>query len=264
VDDIKATIEGVTIVTERQVVWDFSGFPPRMVTEHHSEEMRELKGEAKGFVTVKVDYQVKLEPLSNTVSVGGTRQLQAVLTPPYDGPGLEYIYTYPGSNGELNVASGTRTASKQVTFTAKEFSNGGTDQIDVEVVSVVSGVQLESLGTGQASVEVDPWRDGFIGPAQRITEFGTWFTSAQIRVRKVTGATQYEVKAETPDGLYTKTFSGATSSNPLTVNEVLDGGEFWLINIEAGFNSIESAADARWNIYLNKYQNTEVKYKAKQ
>jgi hypothetical protein len=264
VDEITATVEGVTTVVEREVVWDFSEFPPKMVVVHHNEELRELRGEAKAFVTVKVDYTVKLEPVSNNVSVGGNKQLQVVLDPPYNGPGLEYKYTNSAAHGDLNVANGVRTASKQVTYTAKQFSNGGTDQLEVEVVSVVAGVQLESLGKGNATVEVDPWRNGLIGPAQQTTDFGTWFTSAQIRVAKVAGATQYEVKAETPDGLYTKTFAGATSSNPFSVNEVLDGGTHWLINIEAGFNSIESAADARWNIYFNKYKDTVVRYKATQ
>lgn len=258
VDDIKVKMEGLTFVEHREVEWDLFKIPPELKVLRSFTETRQLQGEAKAFVTVKVDYQVKLQPVSNTISVGGTQQFQVTLEPAYDGPGIELKFTNNTNLGTLTVNNATR----QATYTAKPFSNGGTDQVQVEAVSVVGGTQLEVLGTAQASIDVDPWRNGFIGPDQRINEFGNYFTSAQIRVAKVQGATQYEVKSDTPDGLYTKTFSGATSTNVYSVGEVLDGGSHWLINIEAGFNTIPSAADARWNTYFNKYKNTVVKYKA--
>lgn len=258
VDDVEATIVGVTTVTNRQVVWDFSQIPPKLQVVHENSETRQLQGKAKGFVTVKVDYQLQITPTNNTISVGGTQQFQVTLTPPYSGPGIELKSTTSVSHGTLSINNTNRT----LTYSAKAIDPGGTDQIGVEVVSVVGGTQLESLGMVQASIDVDPWRNGFIGPNQIINQFGNYFTSAQIRVAKVTGATTYEVKADTPDGLYTKTFSGATSTNQFSVGEVLDGGSHWLINIEAGFNTIPSAADARWNLYLTKYNSTVVKYKA--
>ena len=262
VDDVKATIIGKTTVTTRDVVWDFSHIPPSLQVVRTNTEIRQLQGEAKGFVTVKVNYQVKLEPVNNTISVGGTQQLAVALSPAYTGPGLEYRYTNSAGHGTLNVGNGTRTPNQQVTYSAKALDAGGTDQLEVEVVSVVAGTQLESIGKGQASIVVDPFRTGFIGPNQRINQFGSYFTAAQIRVNKVTGATTYEISAVTPDGPYSKTFGGATSTDPYTVGQVLDGGTYWYINIEAGFNTIQSAADARWNTYFVKYKNTVIKYKA--
>ncbi len=262
VDDIKVTIVGKTTVTNREVQWDFSSGLPKLQVISTTTETRELKGEAKGFVTVKVNYQVKLEPVNKTISVGGTQLLVVTLDPAYDGPGLEYKYTNSAGHGTLNVTSGARTSNKQVTYSAKALDAGGTDQLEVEVVSVAAGVELESVGKGQASIVVDPFRTGFIGPNQRINQFGSFFTAAQIRVNKVPGATKYEISATTPDGPYSKTFGGATSTDPYTVGQVLDGGTYWYINIEAGFNTIESAADARYNLYFTKYKNTVIKYKA--
>jgi len=206
--------------------------------------------EKKDFVEVKVNYQITLNPPSKTLGVNANTALTVSMTPAYTGPGLMYKYTNPGVYGTLNVANGVRTAATTVTYTANA-TGGGTDKVRVEVVSVVAGVELESLGTAESNIQVDPLSAGFavvVNPTP-----GGWFTGAQISIPKINGATSYDITATTPDGPYARSFSGATSSDQNSVNQVLDGGTVWKINIEGGFNTILSAQQARANLYQTKY-----------
>lgn len=264
VDRLDVKVDGVTTYQRRETHWEFRPLetpPIQLVTTITPETVRLERGTAKAFVTVKVDYTVALQPNSGKISAGATRQLNVVLTPPYDGPGLKYKYTNAAAQGTLNVTNGERTDTKQVVYTAKNFATGGTDQISVQVVSFVGGVELETLGTGQAAVEVDPWRPVACTPEQDFNG-ASWFTAYQIRMAKVTGATSYEVQVTKHDGApYNRTFSGATSTNFRTVDQVLDGGSTWKINLDGGFNTIESAATSRWNLYVAYCNNTTGKYK---
>jgi|GEM_PF-1713078 len=206
--------------------------------------------EKKDFVEVKVNYQITLSPPSKTLGVNANTTLSVTMTPAYTGPGLMYKYTNPGAYGTLNVANGVRTTATTVTYTANA-TGGGTDKVRVEVVSVVAGVELESLGTAESNIQVDPLSAGFavvVNPTP-----GGWFTGAQISIPKITGATSYDITAATPDGPYARSFSGATSSDQNSVNQVLDGGTVWKINLEGGFNTILSAQQARANLYQTKY-----------
>ncbi len=214
------------------------------------------KAEAKTFVTVKVQYTVTLIPPSKTIGVNANTKLTAALDPPETG--VMYKYTNPGAFGTLNVANGVRTALTEVTYTANA-TGGGTDKVKVEVVSVVAGVELESLGTAEANIAVDQLTAGFA--VSVLPTPGGWFTSAQISIPKIAGATSYEVTATTPDGPYTKTFSGATSADPFSVGQVLDGGGSWKINLEGGFNTIDVAQQARANLYQTKYGGVQFKIK---
>ncbi len=266
VDDIEVEIEGLTFVQERVVTWDLLSVPgvPQMIVTMKPKEERKLEGKAKAFVTVKVDYQVTLSPGSSTISANENKQLQVTVTPPYNGPGFEYKYTLTGTHGTLDVTNGTRTTKTTVTYTAKGPPNQGTDQIAVEVVSVVANVQLESVATGQASVQVDGWALASFTVVQLPSGGGaSTFTAAQIRIPKAAGATSYEVSAPgSPDGPYATTFGGATSTNQFSVFQVLDGGSYWAINVAGGFNTIPSAAASRAALYQSMYGSVQWKYRA--
>ena len=110
-------------------------------------------GEARTFVEVKVKYQVTITPSSPTLEQRGVATLTANLSPAYTGPGLMYKWSNTGTQGTLNVSNGTRVSNSSVVYTAKANSIG-TDQVRVEVVSVVADVELEMIGSATASVEV--------------------------------------------------------------------------------------------------------------
>ncbi len=131
-----------------------------------------LHGEAKALVEVAVQYQVVVTPSAATVAGGGTVDLDVTLDPAYTGPGLGYKFTNPGVHGTLDVANNTLVSQGQVTYTAKTGSPG-TDVIQVEVFSVTAGVPLESLGTAQASITVDPF------PAWKFTALNVQFAVIQ-------------------------------------------------------------------------------------
>ncbi|MEK6689006.1 MAG: hypothetical protein AABZ01_11200 [Gemmatimonadota bacterium] len=216
-----------------------------------------VRAEAKTFVEVKVKYTVALNPPSKTLGVNANTKLTVTIDPP-EATGIMYKYTNPGAFGTLNVANGVRTAAAEVTYTANA-TGGGTDKVKVEVVSVVAGVELESLGTAEADIAVDQLAAGFA--VSVLLTPGGWFTSAQISIPKIPGATSYEVTATTPDGPYAKTFGGATSTDPHSVGQVLDGGSSWKINLEGGFNTIGSAQVSRANFYQSKYGGVVFKIK---
>lgn len=264
VDDITVNVTGVTTVTERQVVWDFSQIPPRLQVVHENTVTRQLQGDARGFVTVKVDYQVQLQPASSKITAGGTQQLQAVLTPAYDGPGLAFKWNNSANQGTLNVANGAHSQSRQPTYTSGNFPTGGTDNISVHVVSFVGGTELETLGSAQASIEVDPWRTAYFIVTQSFPSEQSTFTAATLRVPKVAGAGTYIVEGTIQGTPYNRTISGATSTNQYSVGEVLDGGTYWYINMEAGFNTVPSAAQARFAQYQAKYGPATARYRVTQ
>jgi len=121
--------------------------------------------EKKDFVEVKVNYQVTITPSPANIAANGNTPLTVSIAPAYTGPGLMYKWTNPGVYGTLNVANGVRTALPSVTYTSKG-TGGGTDQVRVEVVSVVAGVELETLGSAVVSVVVDSAKLGW-----RVTSF---------------------------------------------------------------------------------------------
>ncbi len=121
--------------------------------------------EKKDFVEVKVNYQVVITPSPANIAANGNTPLTVSITPAYTGPGLMYKWTNPAVYGTLNVANGERIVSPTVTYTSKG-TGGGTDQVRVDVVSVVAGVELETLGSAVASVVVDSAKLGW-----RITNF---------------------------------------------------------------------------------------------
>jgi hypothetical protein len=264
VDQVDAQIDGVTTVNERSTHWDFSNLlHPQLVVDRTQTVTYNLQGTAQAFVTVHVDYTVSLQPANPTVSVGGTQGLSLTLTPAYGGPGLAYVWSSPGTHGTLSETNGNYSANKLATYKAKARDAGGIDQISVRVVSYLAGTELETLGTGTASVVVDPFRSASFSASQiSINGGASYFTTATIVIPKVAGASSYQVQGTVLGAAYAKTFSGATSTNTQSIGEVLDGGWTFYINIDGGYNTIKSAADARLATYRTEYASSTVKYKA--
>ena len=264
VDQVDAQVQGTVTVVERSTHWDFSHIPPQLVTDRTVNTIYTLNGAAKTFVTVHVDYTVTLSPANPTVQLGGQPQtLQAVLSPAYNGPGLAYVWSAPGTHGTLNQTNGNHSASKSATYTPKALDPGGVDQVSVKVVSWVANTELETLGTGTASVTVDPNRPASFSARQIAINGGaSWFSTATLEIPKVTGANTYVVTGTVLGAPYTRTFTGATSTNTQTLNQVLDGGNVWYINLDGGYNTIKSSADQRYQMYLTQYAGSTAKYKA--
>jgi Bacterial Ig-like domain (group 2) len=264
VDQIDAQIDGVTTVTERTTHWDFSNLiHPVLVVDATTNVTYTLQGTAHTFVTVHVNYTVSLQPGNPTVSVGGTQALALTLTPAYTGTGLAYVWNSPGTHGTLSETNGNHSANTGATYTAKPLDVGGTDQITVTVVSYLAGVELETLGTGTANIVVDPFRSASFSARQIPVNGGvSYFTSATLEIPKVAGATLYQVQGTVLGSAYSKSFSGATSTNTQSLGQVLDGGSVFYINLDAGYNTIKSAADARLAIYKSQYASSTAKYKA--
>jgi hypothetical protein len=264
VDRIDAKVQGKTTVTERQSHWDFSKVIPTLVIDNIVTVTYNLLGNAHTFMTVHVNYTVTLSPANPTVAVDGQPQsLQAVLTPAYNGPGLAYVWSSPGTHGTLSETNGNHSASKTATFTPKTLDQGGTDQVSVKVVSWVANTELETLGTGTANVIVDPFRTARFSARQISVNGGaSTFTTATLEIPKVAGAVTYQVQGTVLGAPYTRTFTGATSSNTQSLNQVLEGGSVWYINLDGGYNTIKTAADARYQLYLTNYASSTAKYKA--
>ncbi len=264
VDRIDAKIQGKTTVAERQTHWDFSNIIPTLVVDNIVNTTYTLVGTAHTFVTVHVNYTVTLTPASPTIAVDGQPQpLQAVLTPAYLGPGLAYVWTSPGTNGTLSETNGNHSANKTATFTPDPLSKGGSDQISVKVVSWLAGVELETLGTGTANVTVDPFHNAFFHARQIPVNGGaSYFTTATLEIVKIPGATKYSVQGTILGVPYARTFTGATSTNTQSLNEVLDGGNVYYINLNGGYNTIKSLADQRLQNYLTQYAQSTAKYTA--
>ena len=266
IDRIDGQIQGSTTVTERQSHWDFTTVPgiPTLVIDRIVNVTYNLVGAAHTFITVHVNYTVTLSPANPTVAVDGQpQQLQAVLTPAYNGPSLAYVWTSPGTHGTLSETNGNHSANKTATFTPKALDQGGTDQVSVKVVTWIAGVELETLGTGVANVVVDPNRSASFSARQIAINGGvSYFTSATLEVKKIPGANTYQVTGTILGLPYSRTITGATSTNTQSLNEVLDGGNVWYINLDGGFNTIKSFADLRLQGYLTQYASSTAKYKA--
>jgi hypothetical protein len=113
--------------------------------------------EKREFVEVKVNYQIVITPSPSTIAATGTSVLTASITPAYTGPGLMYKWSSARQHGALNVVNNERVTSPSVTYTANGLG-GGTESVRVDVVSVVAGVELETLGTATIGVVVDSAR----------------------------------------------------------------------------------------------------------
>lgn len=149
VDDITATVTETRVHTAR-VYNALSGVASYQAEDRTTTSVR---GAPKVFVEVRPEYTVALTPASAVVLPGGNAILTAQVTPAYHGPtsALRYRYTVTGSVGTLSVPTGVLTSSPQVTFTADANAEGSTT-VTVEVVTVVAGVEIRSLGTGQAQL----------------------------------------------------------------------------------------------------------------
>jgi hypothetical protein len=264
VDRVDGDIQGSTTVTERSTHWDFSKVIPTLVVDRIVTVTYNLLGAAHTFVTVHVNYTVTLQPSNPTVAVDGQpQQLQAVLSPAYTGPGLAYVWTSPGTHGTLSETNGNHSANKSAMYTPHSLDPGGTDQISVKVVSWVASTELETLGTGTANVVVDPLRNASFSARQIAVNGGvSYFSSATLEIAKIPGATKYQVNGTILGVPYARTITGATSTNTQALNQVLDGGNVWYINLDGGYNTIKSLADQRQQMYLTKYASSTAKYKA--
>lgn len=225
------------------------------------------QGRAKAFVTVKVDYQVTLAPDDDKVAVGASTGLEVSLDPDDTGPGIWYRYTTAGTHGSLSVASGELTEQDRVTYEAREFAAGGPETIQVEVVSVVAGVVLETLGTAEAIIEVDPWRAGRFQVVTAPTGVGTGTSVIPyIFIPKVSGATQYEVLADgfnhpTWGTEFQTTFSGPGGSGVGSVEEL---GSEYRIRMEGGgaCSTLGSCVTAMVNAQNARFAGIKVRFKA--
>ncbi len=149
VDDITATVTETR--THRARVYNTAS-----AFASYQEEDRtttSIRAEPRIFIEVRPSYTVSLSPANPVVAPGSQAVLSAQVTPGYHGPAsaLRYRYTITGTGGTLNVPTGVLTTSPQVTFTADVNAQGSTT-VQVEVVTVVAGVEIRSLGTGQAQL----------------------------------------------------------------------------------------------------------------
>jgi uncharacterized protein (TIGR02145 family) len=118
-------------------------------------------GETRTFVEVKVRYEVTITPSSPVIEPSGLTPLTVNLTPAYTGPGLMYKWINTAAHGVLNVANGVRVETPSVTYTPNG-TTVGFDQVRVDVVSVVAGVELETIGSATVSVEVRGCPSAFV------------------------------------------------------------------------------------------------------
>ncbi|MBV6520187.1 MAG: hypothetical protein MNPFHGCM_00292 [Gemmatimonadaceae bacterium] len=264
VDRVDADIQGSGKVVERFTHWDFSKFPWTLINDSTVTTTYNLQGSAHTFVTVHVPYTVTLSPANATVAVGGQPQpLQVVLSPAYNGTGLAYVWTSPGTHGTLSETNGNHSANKSATYTPNALDQGGIDQISVKVVSWVANTELETLGTASANITVDANRKATFSARQIPVNGGvSWFTTATLEIPKVPGAKTYQVIGTILGAPYSRTFTGATSTNTQSLNEVLDGGNTWYINLNGGYNTIKSQADIRLQNYRTQYSTSTATYKA--
>ncbi len=85
---------------------------------------------------------------------------------------------------------------------------------------------------------VDPFRNALFRARQIPVNGGvSYFTTATLEIVKIPGAKSYQVQGTILGAPYTKTFTGATSTNTQSLNEVLDGGNVWYINLNGGYNT---------------------------
>lgn len=209
-------------------------------------------GSSKAFVEVKIEYEVNLDTQPASIDPSGTSTLTVSLSPEYQGPGLMYKWRTQAQFGTLDVPLGQRTERTSVTYTGNGSASGTKQEnIEVEVVSVVAGTEIESIGKATATITLSNVKVNFTVAV--FTTPGGWLTTAQLIVPKVSGASSYRVTATTPDGPLDISFSGATTTNPRDIFKVYDAGDHFTINIAGGYNTIASAQQARVQIYWDRY-----------
>jgi len=267
VDDVEAVaFEVVTHVIRTAIPAPLGGFINHYDTTHTT---RPERGRAKGFVEVEVQYEATLTPQQTLIRRGESTSLSVSINPAYTGPGLEYKYSTSGGQGTIDHTPGTRVTSNQVTLTADTWAPGGMQTVKVDVVSVVAGVELETIATGEVEVEVDPWHSGRFS-VERTNAGLPACVNVYVYAPKVPGATSYELVADQfndPDGvygtMYTNTFSGPTGSG---VGQVQDAGpEYRILLVPAGCSSIlESSIQARITREQNRFAGIRVRVKATQ
>lgn len=220
------------------------------------------RAKPKSFVTVKVNYQAKLTPANDTLPIGGAVNLNVSVEPVYNGPGFMYRYSHTGSRGSIDLAQNTPLEDKTVRYTAKADGSGaGSDQVKVEVVSVVAGVVLEVVATGTATISIDDWLSGSFFVAEEATPGGA-FVAARISIPKRAGATQYRLEViNGGQTIVNKTFGGAETTNTRSVGQIFDGGSSWQLNLAGGFATTPAGIEGRRNVYRNDYGNAKVRYK---
>lgn len=186
---------------------------------------------AKTFVEVKIDYQVSVSPAAPRIAANGNTPLTVSLAPAYTGPGLMYKWNNPGTYGTLSVANGTRTASPTVTYTANG-TGGGTEHLKVDVVSVVAGVELETLGSGTVDIVVDSAKLGW-----RITSW-TLLSVSGIAQNDCTSFCNIFTRLETTPGIgFIFAFPGALAT-PLSPF-LPTPGVHMLVDVAGGGNNVK-------------------------
>ena len=218
-------------------------------------------GKAEGFVTVEVDYEVNISPETVELSGGEQQQFTVTLKPEFEGTGIEYKYSVVGDQGQITDMGTGRTTSNKVTYKAKDAPTGGTDKLKVEVVSVLAGVELTTIGTAEATIKVDNWRAGSVSVYLGDNGYGGYEVLSRLLVPKVSGARSYHVIAELPDQTIDRTFSGATTDSPIAVGEIVDLGSNWGLTLSSWTGrSYEAATRLRDNLRAL-YRESTVKYK---
>ncbi len=220
------------------------------------------RAKSKSFVEVKVNYQAKLTPANDTLPIGGAVNLNVTVEPVYNGPGFMYRYSHTGSRGSIDLAQNTPLEDKTVRYTAKADGSGtGSDQVKVEVVSVVAGVVLEVVATGTATISIDDWLSGGFFVAEEATPGGA-FVAARISIPKRAGATQYRLEViNGGETIVNKTFGGAETTSTRTIGQIFDGGSSWQLNLAGGFATTPTGIEGRRNVYRTEYASVKVRYK---
>ncbi len=260
-DKVNVEVSGVTFIEERDAYWDFSAFPPQYVVRRSMRKETRFTGKAEGFVTVEVDYEVSISPETVELSGGEQQQFTVTLKPEFEGTGIEYKYSVVGDQGQITDMGTGRTTSNKVTYKAKDAPTGGTDKLKVEVVSVLAGVELTTIGTAEATIKVDNWRAGSVGVYLGDNGYGGYEVLSRLLIPKVSGARSYHVIAELPDQTINRTFSGATTDSPIAVGEIVDLGSNWGLTLSSWTGrSYEAATRLRDNLQAL-YRGSSVKYK---
>jgi hypothetical protein len=243
-------VEKVTarvLETNTHNVREYSEFAGAGFHRTTTREITVERGRDSTFITVQVDYQVIVEPKLDTIPANGQLLLEVRLDPVYNGTGLGYRYLHSGSQGSIEAQPGMIVTSGSVAYLAGPWG-GGSDQVTAEVVSFVAGIVLAEIGSGSATIVVDPWRPAALGVITLPTPGGA-FVAAQASVLKIPGASSYEISVllSGQSQPVVVSWSGATTTNPWTVWQVLDGGASWLINIDGGFSTTPGGIAGRQN-----------------
>lgn len=214
------------------------------------------RGRDTAFVTVEVEYEVELKTSRDTIPLGGTAQLQAVVDPEPESE-VRYRFTSAQTHGTLTPASGTLSQAATAQYQARTNATGGPEKIKVEVLDQ----DLKVLAEAEVEIEVDAWRAGSFTVLSQDVNCVVPF----IIIPKVQGATGYEVLADRfnhPDigREFTSSFSGASGGNG--VFSVQDGGGSWRIRMEGGGCAIsDTARDVMRQAMFNRFAGIRVRFR---